>query len=98
MAEQKYIDPEIRGTKNVMLMLPIVLAVRNRLLLVVQQNGVMIKYCLLQFYFVKFFYFKLLILSLIKCYNLLVLWIDLYFKFFDICVPKCNMLGRSVLT
>jgi hypothetical protein len=74
------------------------LSMRNRLLLVVQQNGVMIKYCLLQFYFVKFFYFKLLILSLIKCYNLLVLWIDLYFKFFDICVPKCNLLGRSVLT
>jgi hypothetical protein len=38
---------------------------------------------------VKFFYFKLLILCLINtCYNLLVLWIDLYFEFFDICVPK----------
>jgi hypothetical protein len=48
---------------------------------------------------VKFFYLKLLILSLInKCYNLLVLWIDLYFEFFDICVPKYNLLGRSVLT
>jgi hypothetical protein len=46
-----------------------------------------------------FFNFKLLILSLInKCYNLLVLWIDLYFEFFDICVPKYNLLGRSVLT
>jgi hypothetical protein len=48
---------------------------------------------------VKFFYFKLLILSLInKFYNLLVLWIDLYFEFFDICVSKYNLLGRSVLT
>jgi hypothetical protein len=59
------------------------LSMRNRLLLAVK----------------FFFYFKLLILSLInKCYNLLALWIDLYFEFFDICVPKYNLLGRSVLT
>jgi hypothetical protein len=75
------------------------LSMRNRLPLVVQQNGVNDQILTSSVLFVKSFYLKLLILSLInKCYNLLVLWIDLYFEFFDICVPKYNLFGRSVLT